>query len=134
MKLHSKEFVYFNELSKEKTKQLKKSKRVYIDPGKRSLLYMMDDEKKYYNYTNATRVKGTKRLKYQRLMENYKKKTKKNGIISELSDYNSKTCDYELFKKYIKKKIEVNRKLHGFYAIFFFFRKIKWHLYISKDD
>ena len=43
-------------------------KHLFIDPGKRSLLTMMDDDGNYFSYTNKQRIKETKRIKYSSLL------------------------------------------------------------------
>lgn len=58
-----KEFKYLDELSEDKLNEIKIKKRIYVDPGLRSIFYMIDDNKKIFNYTNKQRVKETKRLK-----------------------------------------------------------------------
>lgn len=136
------EFPYFDKLSIEETKVLKNSELVYVDPGKRSLLYMYGDNGKFLNYTNKRRVSEIKRLKYQEQRENHKKEELSNSendtekeksvieIESELSGYNSKSCSYEQFKEYVKKKNAINVKLFKFYEEDFF-RKLNWFGYIN---
>jgi hypothetical protein len=53
-------------------------------------------------------------------------------LQDELSKFNSKTCDYEKFKEYIKKKNEVNAKLFAEYENKLF-RKLKWYSYINRQ-
>ena len=67
------EFPYLEELNEDQIKELKTENKIYIDPGKRSLLMMMDDNEKFINYTNRTHMMKTKRLKYQRVLENYRR-------------------------------------------------------------
>ena len=50
-------------------------------------------------------MKETKRLKYQRLIKNYKDKLRISEIENTLSIYNSKTCDIKKFTEYISEKI-----------------------------
>ncbi|AYV80427.1 MAG: hypothetical protein Harvfovirus1_52 [Harvfovirus sp.] len=124
------EFLYFDKLSKKQTQHLGTAKKIYADPGKRSILYMMDDEGNYLNYTNAMRMKGTKRLKYQKLRENFKKRENVNMIENQLSSFNSKTCNYLWFMCYIEMKMEIDRHLKKFYSNELF-RKLKWFSYIN---
>ena len=126
-----KEFQYINKLKGEVLEKVKKSKKIYVDPGRRSILYMMDDDNVVFNYTNRQHLKETKRLKYSRLIENYKSKNKITEEEDKLTKYNSKTCDYEKFKEYIKVKSEMNRKLFKIYEDEYF-RKLKWFTYINK--
>lgn len=54
--------------------EVKKSNWAVIDPGKRILLMIKGKNGKKYRYTNRKHAKLTKRLKYQRLIQNYKNK------------------------------------------------------------
>ena len=130
------EFQYFDKLTVEETETLKKANIVYNDSGMRKLLYMMNNENKYFVYSNQQRIAETKRNKYQQLRENRKEKTtvenEKNIIETEeeLSGFNSKSCDYNKFKEYVKKKNEINIKLFNFYEQTFF-RKLNWFSYMN---
>jgi len=113
---------------------------IFIDPGKRSLLTMMNDEGKFLSYTNQNWVSQTCRLKYQKRLENYKKKHDNKEINESkkilkneelLSDLNSKTCNYDNFKYYIEKKVEVNNKINSFYETSKF-RQYKWYGFINR--
>ena len=75
------------------------------------LLYMKNSNGMRLRYTNKTHLKRTKRLKYQRLLQNYKRKQNISKIENELSNYNSKSVNYKKFKKFIKKKNELNKIL-----------------------
>jgi len=114
-------FPYLDEVDENTLKNVINSNKVYVDPGKRTLLVMMDDNGKVLTYTNKQKIYETKQLKYQRLLCNYKKK---NGIleIEQNFDLNSKTCYIGKFKKYIKEKNKLNNK----------FRRYKWYNYINK--
>jgi len=85
---------------------------VFIDPGKRTLLYMMSQDGLYYRYNNKRRLAETKRLKYNKLLLNKKKKLKINNKTIEyyenlLKDYKLKTQNIESFKKIIKLKLKI---------------------------
>ena len=136
-KNYKEEFPYFNLLNNEDTEYLKNNmnKIVYIDPGKRCIYYMMNDNEKYLRYTNKQRITESKRIRHRKTIENYKKKPE-NEIIqkleNELSNYNSMTCDFETFRKYVRKKNEVNAQLFTKYESVLF-RKLRWHHYINKQ-
>jgi hypothetical protein len=53
---------------------VRKALKVYVDPGKRDLVTMMDDKGITLKYSNRQRLFETKRLKYQQLLSNYKSK------------------------------------------------------------
>ena len=69
-------------------------KILFIDPGKRTLLQMMDDDSNYFS-----------------LFKNYKDNQHITEIENGLSLLNSKTCDSENFKEYIKEKLKVNNSM-----------------------
>ena len=120
------EFPYIDEVSKD----FLDGKHLFIDPGKRSLLTMMDDDGNYFSYTNKQRIKETKRIKYSSLLKNYKDKQNITEIENTLSLFNSKTCDIEKFKEYIKEKLKVNDAIAKLYQNEKF-RKYKWYSYIN---
>jgi hypothetical protein len=121
------EFPYIDELPME----VLKGKHIFIDPGKRSLFTMMDDKGKFCSYTNGMRIKETKRLKYQRLLKNYKDKIHITETEETLNKYNSKSCNMDKFKEYIAKKLEVNEIVVPLYQNIQF-RKYKWYAFINK--
>ena len=121
------EFPYIDEVSKGELE----GKHIFIDPGKRSLFSMMDDDGNYFSYTNRMYLKETKRLKYQALLKNYKDKIGITEIEEGLNKYNSKTCDIEKFKEYINAKIKTKEKLVTLYQQLKF-RQYKWYSYINK--
>lgn len=61
------EFPYIDEVDRN---ILEQRKCIFIDPGRRDLLSIIDDEGNRFTYSNKQRVKETKRLKYQRLIKN----------------------------------------------------------------
>ena len=121
------EFPYIDEVPKE----MLEGKHIFIDPGKRSLFSMMDDDGNYFSYTNRMYLKETKRLKYQSLLKNYKDRIGITKIEEELNKYNSKTCNIEKFQEYITEKIKANEKLVPLYQEQKF-RQYKWYVYINK--
>ena len=121
------EFPYIDELPMEALK----GKHIFIDPGKRSLFTMMDDKGKFCSYTNGMRIKETKRLKYQRLLKNYRDKIHITETEEILNKYNSKSCNVDKFKEYIAKKLEVNDIVVPLYQDIQF-RKYKWYAFINK--
>jgi len=91
---------------------------------------MIDDNNKILNYTNGQRLKETKRIKYNKLIKNYKEKNGINIEENKLSKFSGKTCDYKKFTEYIKIKSEMNQKLFEAYENEYF-RKLKWFSYIN---
>lgn len=124
------EFPYLEELSNKKIEELKKQDWVVVDAGKRCLLYMKSKNGKTFRYTNKTHMKIIKRLKYQKLIKNYKEKHNISKIENELSKYNSKSCNYEKFKNFILNKNRINKILVKKYQNDIF-RKYKWYSFIN---
>lgn len=120
------EFLYIDEVSKNQLE----GNHIFIDPGKRSLLTMMDDDGNFLSYTNKQRITETKRLKYQALLQNYKDKLEITIKETELIGYNSKSCNLIKFKEYIDKKLEINEELYPLYQETKF-RQYKWYSYLN---
>ena len=71
--------------------------------------------------SNKQHVDTTKRLKYQRLLQNYRNKKDISNIENELSNYNSKTSNYEKFKLFISNKNRLNNLILFNYSFDNFF-------------
>ena len=125
------EFPYLEELNETQYNELKNGNWCCIDPGKRCLAYMKNKDGITYKYTNRMHMNKTKRLKYQRLIKNYKDKKEITTIENKLSDFNSKSCILDEFKKFIKIKNELNKVLLEKYKEDIF-RKYKWYGYINR--
>ena len=121
------EFQYIDDVPKEELY----GKHIFIDPGKRSLLTMMDDEGNFLSYTNGKRMKMTKRLEYQNRIKKYKDKNGITKIENELTNYSSKTCCIKKYEEYIIKKVEVSEKINNKYRETKF-RQYKWYSYINR--
>uniref|UniRef100_A0A6C0EFP5 Uncharacterized protein n=1 Tax=viral metagenome TaxID=1070528 RepID=A0A6C0EFP5_9ZZZZ len=125
------EFPYLEELNETQYNDFKKGNWVVCDPGKRTLMYMKNKDGITYKYTNRMHMNKTKRLKYQRLIKNYKDIKEITPIENKLSDFNSKSCILDEFKKFIKNKNELNKVLLQKYKEDIF-RKYKWYAYINR--
>jgi len=124
------EFPYLEDLTELQTEELQKTNWVVNDPGKIRLLKMLSKDGKTFTYTNRQRMRETKRLIYQKKLQNYRQKNKILDIEKELEGYNSKSCQLEEFKKYVIKKNETNGKLFEKYEAKIF-RQLKWYKYIN---
>ena len=129
--LNGTDFLYLEDLNDKQLEELKNSDWEVVDPGKNCLMMMKDKNGKKYRYTNRKHAKLTKRLKYQRLIQNYKDKNYISKTENELTKYNSKTCDFEKFKEFIKNKNKVNCMLFDKYNKEIF-RKYKWYGYLNR--
>jgi hypothetical protein len=121
------EFRYIDEVPKEDLQ----GNRIFIDPGKRSLLTMMDDDGKFFSYTNQQYLKSTKRIKYQHLLENYRDDIGITKIEKELNKCNSKSCRLDKFQEYVDAKLNANEVLVPLYKNVKF-RKYKWYSFINR--
>ena len=129
--LNGTDFLYLEDLNDNQFEDVKNNNFLCCDPGKNILMMMKDKNGKKYRYTNRKHAKLTKRLKYQRLIQNYKNKNDISKVENELTNYNSKTCNLEKFKEFIKNKNKINSMLFEKYNREIF-RKYKWYGYLNR--
>jgi len=113
--LQDQDFYNIEDLSKEQLDTLKERNIVGCDPGKRSLVYMMDKNGNKLQYTAPQRKRESKAKTNQRILL---LERKRNGIIEKethLSFQNSKSVDYEKFKRYLVEKDKLNKETTDFY-------------------
>ena len=113
--LQEQDFYNIEDLSKEQLDTLKERNIVGCDPGKRSLVYMMDKNGKKLQYTAPQRKKESKAKCNERILLEEKKR---NGIIEKethLFLQNSKSVDYNKFKVYLVEKDKLNKETTEFY-------------------
>ena len=117
----------------ELTNELKSMKVVCADPNYSDLIYCgAKDENgnlQTFRYTQNQRRLETKLKKYNKIMDKINKETKiEDHTIKEiettLSNYNSKTCNYNKFMEYCIEKNTINYKLYNHYEQRLF-RKLK---------
>jgi hypothetical protein len=113
--LPEQDFYNIEDLSREQLNELKPRNIVGCDPGKRSLVYMMDSHGKKLQYTAPQRKTESKAKCNQRILLEEKKKNKINECETALSNENSKSVDYEKFKSYLVEKDKLNKKVLEFY-------------------
>jgi hypothetical protein len=122
------DFYNIEDLSKEQLEELKPRNIVGCDPGKRSLVYMMDSNGKKLQYTAPQRKRESKAKTNQRILLVEKKR---NNIIekeTDLSFQNSKSVDYEKFKVFLVEKDKLNKETTEFYKCDVW-RKMKFRQY-----
>jgi hypothetical protein len=113
--LQEQDFYNIEDLSKEQLDTLKERNIVGCDPGKRSLVYMMDKNGNKLQYTAPQRKKESKAKCNERILL---LERKRNGIIEKethLSLQNSKSVDYNKFKVYLVEKDKLNKETTEFY-------------------
>ena len=109
------DFHNIEDLSIEQLKEVAPRNIVGCDPGKRSLVYMMDKNGNKLQYTAPQRKKESKAKCNERILL---LERKRNGIIEKethLSLQNSKSVDYNKFKVYIVEKDKLNKETTEFY-------------------
>jgi len=113
--LPEQDFYNIEDLSKEQLDTLEERNVVGCDPGKRSLVYMMDKNGNKLQYTAPQRKRESKAKTNQRILLEEKKR---NNIIEKethLSLQNSKSVDYNKFKVYLVEKDKLNKETTEFY-------------------
>jgi hypothetical protein len=113
--LQEQDFYNIEDLSKEQLDTLKDRNIVGCDPGKRSLVYMMDKNGNKLQYTAPQRKKESKAKCNERILL---LERNRNGIIEKethLSLQNSKSVEYEKFKTYLVEKDKLNKETTEFY-------------------
>jgi len=113
--LEEQDFYNIEDLSTDQLETLKDRTIIGCDPGKRSLVYMMDNKGNKLQYTAPQRKRESKTKCNQRILL-YERK--KNGIIekeTQLSFQNSKSVNYDKFKMYLVEKNKLNKETIEFY-------------------
>ena len=113
--LQEQDFYNIEDLSKEQLDTLKERNIVGCDPGKRSLVYMMDKNGNKLQYTAPQRNRESKAKTNQRILLEEKKRNKIVEKETILSLQNSKSVDYEKFKVYLVEKDKLNKETTEFY-------------------
>ncbi len=121
--------LYLDELNDDELKVCQSKKLVSVDPGKATLVYMMDNEGNQLKYGCKQREIESYRLRMNRIMKYEKKKNKIQEFESILSDSTCKTVNYLRFKEYIKIKTQVNDLTRYFYKNIKY-RKQNWRTWI----
>ena len=108
----------------ELTDELRRMKVVCADPNYSDLIYCgakdEDGKLQTFRYTQNQRRLETRLKKYNKIMDKINKETKiQDETIKEiettLSNYNSKTCNYNKFMEYCVEKNNINYKLYNHY-------------------
>jgi len=126
---------YIDDLNEYQNETLKNKKLVCSDPGKKYLLYMMDDEGNELKYSCMQRDTESLAKRNKRIMGSNKKRNiissdllNQTNIIkleTELSNYTGKTSNYAKFKDYIRVKHQTNQLTKSFYHKQLY-RKMNW--------
>jgi len=113
--LQEQEFHNIEDLSIEQLDTLKNRNIVGCDPGKHSLVYMMDSQGNKLQFTASQRKIESYGKRNERILLQEKKR---NNIIEKethLSNKNSKSVDYEKFRVFLVEKDKLNKETTEFY-------------------
>ena len=113
--LQEQDFHTIEDLSKEQLDTLKDRNIVGCDPGKHSLVYMMDKKGNKLEYTASQRKIESYGKRNQRILLQEKKKHKIIEKETRLSIQNSKSVNYDKFKMYLVEKDKLNKETTDFY-------------------
>jgi len=122
------DFHNIEDLFTEQLNTLKDRNIVGCDPGKHSLVYMMDKQGNKLQYTASQRKIESYGKRNERILLQEKKR---NNIIEKethLSSKNSKSVDYEKFKEFLVEKDKLNKETTEFYQKELW-RKMKFRQY-----
>ena len=109
------EYISIEELDNQQLDNLKSRNIVGLDPGKRSLVYMMDGEGNKLQYTAPQRKKESMAKRNQIILQREKKNNEINEYENVLSLQNSKSVNYNSFKSYLVEKDKLNKQTTEFY-------------------
>ena len=113
--VEEKEYPYLESLDDAELTKLKSRKIIGCDPGKRSLVYMVDEEGTKLQYTAPQKRIESKAKRNAYVLGIEKRRF---GIVEKetlLSSCNGKTSHYEKFKSYLVKKTILNNETSDFY-------------------
>jgi hypothetical protein len=109
------EFHTIQDLSDEQLESLRGINIIGCDPGKRSLVYLINKDGKKLQFTAAQRRMESTQKHNQKIMNKERKRNKITEKETELSSHNSKSVDYQKFKDYLVAKDKLNKETMEFY-------------------
>jgi len=113
--LQEQDFHNIEDLSTEHLDTLKDRNIVGCDPGKHSLVYMMDSQGNKLQYTASQRKIESYGKRNERILLQEKKRNNLIEKETHLSSKNSKSVDYEKFKAFLVEKDKLNKETTEFY-------------------
>ena len=126
--LPEQEFHHIEQLSKEQLDTLKDRNIIGCDPGKHSLVYMMDKQGNKLQYTASQRKVESYGKRNERILLQEKKRNQITEKETQLSSKNSKSVHYETFKLFLIEKDKLNKETREFYQKEIW-RKMKFRQY-----
>jgi hypothetical protein len=109
------DYISIEEMDNQQLENLKSRNIVGLDPGKRSLVYMMDGQGNKLQYTAPQRKKESMVKRNQIILQREKKNNNINEYENVLSLQNSKSVNYIHFKSYLVEKNKLNKQTTEFY-------------------
>ena len=125
------EFKYVDDLTKIEKEKILNGSYFSIDPGVNSLITTVNATGEVYSYTRQRRRveayhKRSKQIRVKTLTKNIKTK------IEQLSKHSSKSCIYENYKQYIKKRQECETDLYNHHKNMLY-RKLQFRSHVQKE-
>lgn len=136
------ELPYIDKLSN-KELQRTTNQCVFIDPGRRDMLFCMSErcesrhDSLIYRYTSNQRAKETKSRKFRKFRQNNKPKAV-SDLENSLSKHASSTVNLQKYSRYLEARRDTNDQLSSYYQSDDFgslpFSKIKLSSYINRKQ
>ena len=126
--VEEKEYPYLESLDDAELTKLKSKKIIGCDPGKRSLVYMVDEEGRKLQYTAPQKRIESKAKRNAYVLGIEKRRFGITEKETLLSSCNGKTSHYEKFKSYLVEKTKLNNETSDFYQKEIW-RKMKFRSY-----
>ena len=118
------EIKQLEKLNKDECEKHLNKKLIGIDPGKKDIITMVDEEGNYYSYSNCRRRNDTYSKRSNQIILAEKIKNEIIKIETKLSKFNKRTLNSDKFIDYLQKKQSITTKLQVFYEKPLF-RKLK---------
>lgn len=128
-KIEEDNYRYIEDLTRKELTEYNKKNIVGVDPGKKWLVYMVDDNNNTLRYSAPQKRTESMARRNNKILIKEKKYNNIIDLETKLSEQNSKTINYTRFKKYIRDKTKLNDKTRAFY-IKDVWRKMKWRQYV----
>jgi hypothetical protein len=116
------------DLTKEECIKFQKKKLLSIDPGKKDILTMIDEDDKVYSYSNCRRRFETYTKRSNQITLNEKKENDIIELETELSNFNKRTLHSNKFVDFLNEKKKHFNRLQEFYERPLF-RKLSFRRY-----
>jgi hypothetical protein len=122
---------YIDDLNDKQLKELDNNNFTTIDIGIKNIFFMKNKKGVRFRYTNRKHAFRIRRFKYQKIIKKHKDANNITPIENELSNYNSKSVNFNKFKDFILNKNRVNGLLFEKYNNEKF-RKYKWYGFLNR--